>query len=164
MCKTINSNPHNVKEGNMSDDKFITKSEHAKLLNRLHKYLFWVGEQIPQMVDIDGEQVHLHKFVWEMVNKPDLSDEDKKHINYYIARISEKEAEYETNLGESDLTSEDAKKLFNKTAGLLRALMDLKELEASPKKKRLRKFHHYAKKRKIDDAKRLVKFMGKVKK
>ena len=147
----------------MPDDKFITKSEHAKLLNRLHKYLFWVGEQIPQIVDIDGVQMHLHEFVWEMVNKPELSDEDKKKINDCIAHISEKEAEYEIDLGESDLTQEEAKKLFNKTAGLLRALMDLKELEASPKRKRSRKFHHYAKKRKVDDAKRLVKFLKKVK-
>ncbi len=147
----------------MSDDEFITKREHAKLLNSLHKYLFWVGEQIPEKVDIDGEQVRLHEFVWEMVNKPQLSDEDKKQINHCITRISEKEEEYESDLEESDLTQEDAKKLFNLTAGLLRALMDLKELEESPKKKRLRKFHYDAKKRKIDDAKKLVAFLDKIK-
>lgn len=147
----------------MSNDEFITKSEHAKLLNSLHKYLFWVGEQIPEKIEIDGDQVYLHKFVWEMVNKPQISDEDKKQINYCIARISEKEAEYESDLGKSNLTPEDAKKLFSETAGLLRALMDLKELEGSPKKKRSRKFHHAAKKRKIDDAKKLVTFLDKIK-
>ena len=147
----------------MSDDEFITKREHEKLLSSLHKYLFWVGEQIPENIEIGGEMVHLHEFVWEMVNKPHISDEDKKQINYCIARISEKEEEYESNLGESDLTPEDAKKLFSETAGLLRALMDLKELEASPKKKRLRKYHYNAKKRKVDDAKKLVAFLDKIK-
>ena len=147
----------------MSDDDFITKREHAKLLTRLHKYLFWVGEQIPEMIDIDGEQIHLHEFVWKMVNKPDLSDNDKKQINYCITRISEKEAEFETDLEISDLTHEDAKKLFSETAGLLRALMDLKELEASPKKKRSRKYHYDVKKRKIDDAKKLITFLDKIK-
>ena len=147
----------------MSDDEFITKREHAKLLSSLHKYLFWVGEQIPEKVDINGQPVHLHEFVWEMVNKPDLSDEDKKQINHCIARISEKEEEYETDLGESELTHEGAKQLFNLTAGLLRALMDLKELEESPKKKRLRKYHYDVKKRKIDDAKKLVMFLDQIK-
>ena len=147
----------------MSDDEFITKREHEKLLSSLHKYLFWVGEQIPQKIEIDGDQVHLHEFVWEMVNKPQLSDDDKKQINYCIAHISKKEEEYEKDLGESDLTQEDAKKLFSQTAGLLRALMDLKELEESPKKKRSRKFHYDAKKRKIDDAKKLVAFLDKIK-
>ena len=148
----------------MSNNRFITKSEHAKLLKRLHKYLFWVGEQIPEMIDIDGEQVHLHEFVWEMVNKPQLSDEDKKQIDYYIVHISKKEEEDETYLERSDLTQENAKKLFHETAGLLRALMDLKELEKSPKKKKLRKFHHNVKKRKVDDAKKLVTFLDGVKK
>ena len=147
----------------MSDDEFITKREHAKLLNSLHKYLFWVGEQIPEKIEIDGEMVHLHEFVWEMVNKPQISDEDKEQINYCISQISKKEEEYEKDLGELDLTQEDAKKLFSQTAGLLRALMDLKELEASPIKKRSRKFHYDAKKRKIDDAKKLVAFLDKIK-
>ncbi|MGP8321918.1 MAG: DUF5788 family protein [Methanosarcinaceae archaeon] len=147
----------------MSDNDFISKSEHTKLLKRLHKYLFWVGEQIPHKVEINEEMVHLHEFVWEMVNKPQLSDDDKIQINHCITLISKKESEYEHDLERSDLTLQDAKKLFSKTAGLMRALMDLKELEEHPKKKRLRKFHHDMKKRKVDDAKKLVTFVEKIK-
>ncbi|MBW6470589.1 MAG: methyl-accepting chemotaxis protein [Methanosarcinaceae archaeon] len=146
----------------MSDDELITKREHKKLLNSLHKYLFWVGEQIPEIVDIDGEQVRLHEFIWEMINKPCLSDGDKKQIDHCIAHISKKEKEYENDLEESDLTREDAAKLFDLTAGLLRAIMDLKELEESPKKKLSRKFHDDVKKRKIDDAKKLVTFLDNI--
>ncbi|HJH30610.1 MAG TPA: methyl-accepting chemotaxis protein [Methanosarcinaceae archaeon] len=147
----------------MSDNTFISKNEHVKLLKSLHKYLFWVGEQIPHKVEINGEMVHLHEFVWEMVNKPQLSDENKTQINHCIALISKKEAEYEYDLEISDLTLQDAKKLFSKTAGLMRALMDLKELEEHPKKKRLRKFHRNVKKRKVDDAKKLITFIDKIK-
>ncbi|MGP8319297.1 MAG: DUF5788 family protein [Methanosarcinaceae archaeon] len=147
----------------MPDDKFISKSEHAKLLKKLHKYLFWVGEQIPHKVEINDEMVYLHEFVWEMVNKSKLSDEDKIQIDHCIVLISKKETEYENDLERSDLTLQDAKKLFSKTAGLMRALMDLKELGEHPKKKRLRKFHRDVKKRKVDDAKKLVTFIDKVK-
>jgi len=148
----------------MPQNEFISKNERAKLLNSLHRYVFWVGEQIPGEVEIDGEMVKLHEYIWKMLNKPELSDKNKECIERYITRLSEIEHEYETSLEKAELTPQDAKELFNRTAGLLRAIMDLKELEKSSKKGEAKHFHEHLVKHKVADAKRLVRLLDKLKK
>ncbi len=39
------------------------------LLNKLHRPLFWVGEHIPEEIDINGKNVKLHEIIWEIINK-----------------------------------------------------------------------------------------------
>lgn len=148
----------------MPKKEFITKRERAKLLNSLHRYVFWVGEKIPEKVEIDGKTIKLHEFIWEMINKPELSDEDKEHIERYIILLSRKEHEYETYLQTAEITPRNAKKLFNKTAGLLRAIMDLKELEKGPRREEERHFHERLVKRKVAEAKELISFLDEIKK
>lgn len=144
--------------------ELITKRERAKLLNSLHRYVFWVGEKIPEKVEIDGKTIMLHEFIWEMINKTELSDEDKEHIERYITLLSKKEQEYKTYLETAEITPENAKKIFNKTAGLLRAIMDLKELEKGPRREEERHFHQRLVERKVAEAKELISFLDEIKK
>ena len=145
-------------------EELITKSERAKLLNSLHRYVFWVGEKIPEKVEIDGKTIKLHEFIWEMINKNELSDEDKEHIEYYLTLLSKKEHEYTTYLETAEMTPENAKKIFNKTAGLLRAIMDLKELEKGPRREEERHFHEHLVQRKVAEAKEFISFLEEINK
>ncbi len=147
----------------MFEMELITKRERAKLLNSLYRYVFWVGEKIPEKVEIDGKTIMLHEFIWEMVNKPELSDKDKEHIKGYITLLSRREHEYETYLQTAELTPENAKKLFNKTAGLLRAIMDLKELEKGRRRGEEKHFHERLVKKKVAEAKELISFLDEIK-
>ncbi|MCG7852593.1 MAG: DUF5788 family protein [Methanosarcinaceae archaeon] len=148
----------------MPEMELITKRERAKLLNSLYRYVFWVGEKIPEKVEIDGKTIMLHEFIWEMINKTELSDEDKGHIERYITLLSKKEHEYKTYLETAEMTPENAKKIFNKTAGLLRAIMDLKELEKGPRRGEEKHFHQRLVERKVAEAKELIFFMDELKK
>ncbi|MBP1910579.1 DUF5788 family protein [Methanolobus bombayensis] len=119
----------------MKENGEISKRDREKLLKRLHSSLFWVGEEIPYEVKVSGEQVHLHEIVWEIVNKPELDKEDIKNIDKLLEMLSSKEKEYEERLENEHISCEDANDIFEKAAGIRRAIMDLRELTISSKRK-----------------------------
>ncbi|WP_406660625.1 DUF5788 family protein [Methanolobus sp. ZRKC3] len=112
----------------MNENKKLSERERNNLMKRLHSHLFWVGEQIPCVIELKGNDVHLHEVVWEIVNKSEHDEYDLKSIDMFISLLYEKEKECEKCLGEKNLTCEEAKKIFNETAGLMRAIMNLKEI------------------------------------
>jgi hypothetical protein len=123
----------------MSDNKNLSEKERSKLMKRLHSHLFWVGEQIPHVVDIEGKDVHLHEIVWEIVNQDTYTEYDMESIGMFINLLSEKEKECELCLSKKGITCDEAKQIFKETAGLMRAIMDLKELTNSDSKKHVEK-------------------------
>ena len=64
-----------------------------------------------------------------LIQKEKLTDAEKSRIDKCIEIISAKEKEDEKELEEKPLTEEDAQALYHETAGLLRAITDLKEIE-----------------------------------
>jgi hypothetical protein len=119
----------------MTENEEISDQERQILLNRLHKCLFWVGEQIPNKIYIKGKEVNLHEVVWEIVNKTKLDEDDLKNIDYFLELLRDKEKEYDDCLEHDHLNCEEAKELFDQAAGVMRAIMDLKELTISSKRK-----------------------------
>ncbi|WP_340820318.1 DUF5788 family protein [Methanolobus sp. WCC4] len=126
----------------MEDIEEISEQERQKLLNRLHKSLFWVGEAIPRKVRIEGKDVDLHEIVWEIVNRPKLNKDELDNIDQFLEMLCEKEREYEERLETEPLSCEQAKALFDKAAGVRRAMMDLKELTTPSKRKAIFKNRH----------------------
>ncbi|MCD4704413.1 MAG: DUF5788 family protein [Methanosarcinaceae archaeon] len=145
----------------MSGDEVITEPERSKLLANLHKHLVWCGEKIPEKIEINGEIIPLHEIIWDLVTKTHLSESDEKTIDEYIVLLSEKEQKCETTLKDSFLSPAEAKAIFNRTAGLLRAIMYLKELEHYPDRDdRPHEFHRMHLERKVEEAKQWAKFMN----
>ncbi len=126
----------------MSENQEISEKERQKLLNSLHKSLFWVGEQIPHKVSIEGKEVHLHEIVWEIVNKQELEEDDLKNIDSFLEVLCNKEREYEERLEHEHLSYEKARELFDIAAGIRRAIMDLKKLTIASKRKAVFKNRH----------------------
>ncbi len=130
----------------MDGKEEISEKERQTLLNKLHKSLFWVGEQIPQKIRINEKQVHLHEIIWEIVNKPKLDKEDQKDIEEFIYLLTKKETEYEELIEkEKNFSSDEANELFERAAGIKRSIMDLKELTSPSKRKKLCKERHICK-------------------
>ena len=144
-------------------EEIISAKERARLLNSLHRYLFWVGEKIPEEVEIEGRKIRLHELIWKFINKPDLTDEDKELVDTCIGKLSLKELECERKLEQENLTPRQAKEVFDKTAGLLRAIMDLRELETYPEKCK-RDLKEESIRCKVDEAKEWINFLDSVKK
>ena len=83
--------------------------------------------------------------VWEIVNKDKLDEDDLKNIDRFLELLRDKEKEYEECLEHEHLDCNEAKELFDRAAGVMRAIMDLKELTISSKRKVIFKNRHICK-------------------
>ncbi|WP_094227233.1 DUF5788 family protein [Methanolobus psychrotolerans] len=129
----------------MTENEEISEQERQMMLNKLNKSLFWVGEQIPYKVSIKGKEVNLHEIVWEIVNKAKLDRDDLKDIDTFLDLLRDKEKEYEKRLENKHLIHDEAKDLFDRAAGVRRAIMDLRELTMPSKRKIICKDRHICK-------------------
>ncbi|WP_292380595.1 DUF5788 family protein [Methanosarcina sp. UBA289] len=149
---------------NKASGNYITDEERRQLLSALHSRLFWVGQHIPDYIEFEGETYPLHNYVWELIQKDELSVAEKSRIDKCIEIISAKEMEEEKELEEKSLTSEEARKLYHETAGLLRAITDLKEIESGKFKENTKRFQEEFDNQRIKDAKLWLEFINKVSK
>lgn len=145
-------------------EKYISDEERRQLLSALHCRLFWVGQHIPDYVEFEGETYPLHNYVWELIKKDELSPAEKLRIDKCIEILSAKEKKDEKELEEKTLTSEEARKLYHETAGLLRAITDLKEIESGALKENTRRFKEQFINQRIKDAKLWLEFLKNVSK
>ncbi|NOQ49017.1 MAG: methyl-accepting chemotaxis protein [Methanococcoides sp.] len=146
----------------MVEEDILTEKQRKKFLAGLHRQLFWCGERIPDEVEIHGKMIPLHEITWELINKPDLNDEDKEQIEHCIVSLSKKARSFESVLETETMTVGEAKGIFDKTAGPLRAVMDLKEIEELPGPERMTKFKEDAMKCTVKDAKGWIKFLAEL--
>lgn len=141
------------------NNKLITERERKQLLAALHTRLFWVGEKIPYFVEMDGKKCKLHDRVWELINKETLSKDDMQEIEKCIALLKDKERIDELELETKEMTLEEAKKLSDETAGLLRAIMDLREIEEGISKEKENEFHEIFSSQRTEEIRRWLNFL-----
>jgi hypothetical protein len=144
--------------------KYITDAERKQLLSALHSRLFWVGQHIPDYIEVEGETYPLHNYVWELIQKDNLTADEKSRIDKCIDIISTKEKKDEKELEEKPLTQEQAKSLYHETAGLLRAITDLKEIESGALKESTKRFQEQFVNQRVRDAKLWLEFIKNVSK
>lgn len=149
------------KDNSERDSEYITDDERKQLLSALHCRLFWVGQHIPDYVEFEGKTYPLHNYVWELIQKDKLTEEEKSKIDKCIQIISAKERKDEKDLEEKRLTPEDADTLYHETAGLLRAIMDLQEIEDGTLKENTKRFQEQFTNRRVKDAKLWLEFLKK---
>jgi len=147
---------------NESSNKYLTNEERKQLLAALHSRLFWVGQYIPNIIEIGEKNCHLHNYVWELIQKETLTQTEKDSIDRYIEIISKKEKVDEKELENQSLTQEEAKALYHETAGLLRATTDLKEIEDGTLKENEKTFQEQFANQRIQSAKLWLEFIRNV--
>mgnify|MGYP001456792509 CR=1 FL=1 len=147
-----------------SPEEYLTDEERRQLLSALHCRLFWVGQHIPDYVEFEGKTYPLHNYVWDLIQKETLTEVEKSRIDKCIDIISAKEKEDEEELEEKPLTQEEARTLYHETAGLLRAIMDLKEIESGALKESSKRFQEQFSNQRVRDAKLWLEFLKKVSK
>lgn len=74
--------PWNMRE--KISGNYITNEERRQLLSALHSRLFWVGQHIPDYIKFEGETYPLHNYVWELIQKDELSVAEKSRIDKCI--------------------------------------------------------------------------------
>jgi hypothetical protein len=140
-------------------DELISPEEREHLLFGLHRFLVWVGEPLPESVEVEGKNIEIHDLIWRSIHKKEFSEMEKKRLMELVRMLEAKEKLDEESLKKSLLTREEAKKLFHESAALIRAIMDLKEFEAG--KVRLETRNNELR-QKINDAKKWIGFLKSV--
>jgi len=140
-------------------DELISPEEREHLLFGLHRFLAWVGEPLPESVELEGNDIQIHDIIWHCIHKKEFSEMDKKHLMELVRMLEEKEKLDEESLKKASITREDAKKLFHESAALIRAIMDLKECEAGNIRLETRDNEL---RQKINDAKKWIGFLKSV--
>lgn len=152
-----------ISEKNDSEN-YITDEERKQLLSALHSRLFWVGQRIPDYIELEGETYPLHNYIWELVQKEELSESEKSKIDKCIEILSAKEMKDEKELEENSLTSEESRNLYHETAGLLRAITNLQEIESGIFKQNTKRFQEQFANQRVRDAKLWLEFIKTVSK
>ena len=148
---------YNTGENNFDMDEYIPQAEREHMLFELHRYLAWVGESIPGRILIDGKDIQLHELVWKLIQKKRLTESEKKCVKWLIHKLENIEQIDEEKIEKAHLTRAQATLIQDEAAGLLRAIMDLRDLEEG-------KIQHADFKKlniadKVEDARRWVKYM-----
>lgn len=140
-------------------DDYISPEEREHLLAGLHRFLVWVGEKIPDEVEVNGKSIKLHELIWRCIHKKELSEQEKNRLLELVHILETKEKHAEEELHKANLTREEAKRLYDESASLIRAIMDLRECEAG--KVKLKESREDIR-RKVDDARRWIGFLKNV--
>lgn len=147
-----------------NSDRFITEWERKQLLSELHTRLFWVGEKIPYFVEINGKKCKLHERIWDLINQETISEDEKKQIEIGIDLLRDIVKAKELDLQTKELTVKEANDLANEAAGLLRAIMDLREIEDGISIQKQKEFHYIFSTQRTEEIRRWLDFLKSVKK
>jgi hypothetical protein len=164
----------------------LTEQERNQLLANLHRTLVWVGVQDPEKLEIDADllreemekfqikpsdlppEVHMTKgvvdlrhLIWRLIHEKDLTEKEETEIKELIRLLKTKEAREEERMKEEKLTHEEAHRLFEETAAVIRTLMDLKEILA--KKEHKTDVGREVVKTKVNDVKKWNAFVDEMK-
>jgi hypothetical protein len=138
----------------------ISEKEREHLLYGLQRFLVWVGKPIPDEITIHGQTLRLHDMIWKLINIPSLSELEREWVHELIILLEQKEELDEQCIEKANLTPEKARRCFNEAAGLLRAIMDLKDLESGRIKKN--EFNKVSIEDKVNDARQWIKFIDNI--
>ena len=131
----------------------LTEEDRKKLVSSLHHALVWVGVKEPDELEIDkgdlsmemekyhqtekdlppevhAEQgrVELHRLIWRLINEKEIPETERQQISELIDILERKKRIDEDYLSSRRLSREQAVKLHDEAASIIRSLMDLKDL------------------------------------
>lgn len=163
----------------------LTEAERDRLLANLHRTLVWVGVQDPDRLEIDADllreemardgigpadlppEVHpaagtvdLRHLIWRLIHLANLSEKEETVVKELVGVLKAKEAADEERLKEARLTREEAHRIYEETAAVIRSLLDLRDILA--KKEHKTDLDREMVKKKVDDVKRWNAFVDEM--
>ncbi len=145
----------------MLTDAPLSRKERRRMMSRLRKAFSWVGARIPRKVVIDGETMPLRRMVADFLKEPEPGKKQRELARRLLELVERKEKANERRIeNDPDLKREDAEVLFKEAAGLLRAIVDLREMSEGSHRTPIGQRVNESRK---DDARRWQAFIKKVK-
>jgi hypothetical protein len=102
--------------------------ERKQLLERVERDGATVGADIPETIDVQGEELALQEFVFEVSSRDRVPPGERERVEAAKRNLRRERVERKTRLEEADLTREAGEVLANSIIGIDRALAGLEQL------------------------------------
>jgi hypothetical protein len=110
-------------------DHCLTTDDRIKIIGRIHSLLYWVGEFIPDEIEIDGKMILLRDTIFELISDPEPSPEKLGSAYALADRLDQEARRLEKRLRSGDISVENAHMILDEILGLMRAVDDLRHLK-----------------------------------
>jgi len=116
----------------LSETEKLTRQEREKILQKLNRLFIFIGCEIPTKIEVDDETIPLRELIWKIVtSKEPLSSEELASIDKLYHDIEKRIHEEELKIKSADITKTEARELYVETCGLIRAALELRDVEKS---------------------------------
>ena len=136
----------------------LSPSDRSRIISRIHSLLNWVGELLPQQIEIEGRSIDLRDVVYDYLIKDDHTPGEKQQALALADMLLTEETRLEGEIRTEDLDRQHACEICHEARMLLRAVDELRVApceEVEVRKLGLLK--------KVEDAKRWDKFVKRLK-
>jgi hypothetical protein len=145
----------------LSNSHNLTKEEREKLLFKLNRLFTFVGTEVPEEIELDGQVVALHEVMWRLINhKTELTPEEFSAVQRLYMAIERKIHENESAIKSQDIDEHQALELYTEAQGLIRAAIELRDFE---KGKLLDNYVTTASEERNEAEKRWLSYLKKIK-
>lgn len=145
----------------LSNSHNLTKEEREKLLFKLNRLFTFVGTEVPEEIELDGQVVRLHEVMWRLITqKRELTDEEFFAVQRLYIAIERKIRAIEAAIKSQDIDEHEALALFTEAQGLIRAAVELRDFE---KGKLLDNYVKNASEKRNEAQKRWLSYLKKIK-
>ncbi|MGZ4848337.1 MAG: DUF5788 family protein [Halobacteriota archaeon] len=129
--KSAKENPDVTVWGvHLKDATTLTRKEREELLFKLNRIFTFVGTEIPEEIELDGEVVALHEVMWRLINhKKDLTPEECAAVQRLWGALERKIRQIESTIRSQNIDEREALMLYVEAQGLIRAAVELRALE-----------------------------------
>ncbi|GAA0661566.1 DUF5788 family protein [Natronoarchaeum mannanilyticum] len=102
--------------------------ERKQLIERLDREGATVGAEIPERIDVQGEQVELREFVFEIKRRDTIPPGERERVDRAKKNLRRERLERRQKIEEGDITFEEGERLVRSIVGIDRALNGLESL------------------------------------
>ncbi|MGZ4949987.1 MAG: DUF5788 family protein [Halobacteriota archaeon] len=112
------------------DSHNLTKEEREKLLFKLNRIFTFVGSEIPEEIELDGQVVALHEVMWHLINhERELTPDEFSAVQKLYVALERKIQKDKSAIRSKDIDEHQALELYIEAQGLIRAAIELRDFE-----------------------------------
>ncbi|WP_411965613.1 DUF5788 family protein [Haloferax sp. YSMS24] len=105
--------------------------ERKQLLERVNREGATVGTQIPDRIDIQGEQIDLKQFVFEIKRRDTIPPGERERVDEAKRNLRRERLERLQPIEDGEISYEEGRSLVDDIIGIDRALNALEQLKAT---------------------------------
>jgi hypothetical protein len=132
----------------------VKEFERKGLLERIEREGATVGADIPETIEVQGEDVDLHQFVFEIKKRDTVPAGERERVERAKKNLRRERLQRKQRLEEADVTYEEGERLVEAIIGIDRALNALEQLGPTD-------LESEARAQEAADRKRWMKFLRK---